>query len=37
MTSTELLLTQLQEDTSKHMMVDKDVEGFNEVVQCVEK
>ncbi|MDR3168892.1 MAG: hypothetical protein LBU27_03930 [Candidatus Peribacteria bacterium] len=37
MTSTEILLTQLQEDTSKNLMVDKNVAGFNEIIQCVEK
>jgi hypothetical protein len=33
----EMLLTQLQEETSKKLMVGKDAQKFNEVSQCVEK
>ena len=33
----EILLTQLQEETSRKLMVNKDAQRFNEVSQCVEK
>jgi ABC-type antimicrobial peptide transport system ATPase subunit len=37
MTTHEILLTQLQEETSKKLMVKKSAQGFNEVAQCVDK
>lgn len=37
MTTHEILLTQLQEETSKKLMKKKSAQGFNEVVQCVDK
>ena len=37
MSNHELILTQLQEETAKEIMVQKKVSGFNEVLPCVEK
>jgi hypothetical protein len=37
MTTHEILLTQLQEETSKKLMVKKSAQGFNAVVECVDK
>jgi hypothetical protein len=33
----ELLLTGIQEETTRELMVDKDAQGFNEVWECVAK
>ena len=37
MTNHELLLTQLQEETAKEIIVQKDASGFNEIAICVQK
>ena len=37
MTNHELLLTQLQEETAKEIIIQKDASGFNEIATCVEK
>ena len=37
MTNHELLLTQLQEETAKEIILQKNVSGFNEIVPCVQK
>lgn len=37
MNTMELLLTGVQEETTRELMIDQDAQGFNDVDECVEK